>query len=488
MPLDLIVIGCGPAGYKAAAGAARLGAAVAIVESGTPGGNCLNEGCIPTRALLHPAMLIEDCNALTGRGLVGSPRADFAAAVRHKDAVVAALRDGLPGAMRRLGIRMLRGAARFEAPGKVRVGDGETLEAPRVVVATGSRPRVLAECPFDGKVVLSSREFFSTLNRLPDSVLCVGGGAVGVEAAYLARQYGARVTLVEREPRLLPAARVPEHVADLLEARLERLGVELRTGARVAACRVQGERAHVTFDDGSAADYGLVLVAVGREPNSSGLGLEQIGVRLSEAGQLRTDALLETDAPGVYAAGDVRDGPMTANAALYDAKLVVANALGGERLRANYFKVPVRGQLGARDRHRRSVGSAGRGRRLRPARRAQQLRRLGQGARAARLRRLHRGGARPRDRPAAGRLHRRLGSRRADPAAGRRLPVCARHVVPQGPELQPPLVVRGDRGRDRSPRRVPGARRREPVPPGHPRRGLKRLRLLGNRREPEDGV
>ena len=340
MALDLIVIGCGPAGYKAAAGAARLGAAVAIVERATPGGNCLNEGCIPTRALLHPAMLIEDCNALAGRGLVGSPRADFAAAVRHKDAVVAALRDGLPGAMRRLGIRMLRGAARFEAPGRVRMGDGETLEAPRVVVATGSRPRVLAECPFDGKVVLSSREFYSTLNRLPESVLCVGGGAVGVEAAYLARQYGARVTIVEREPRLLPAARVPEHVADLLEARLERLGVDVRVAAEVVACRVEDNKARVTFHDGSEGEFGLVLVAVGREPNSSGLGLEEIGVRLSDAGQLRTDALLETDAPGVYAAGDVRDGPMTANAALYDAKLVVANALGGERLRANYFKVP----------------------------------------------------------------------------------------------------------------------------------------------------
>jgi len=340
MALDLIVIGCGPAGYKAAAGAARLGATVAVVERGTPGGNCLNEGCIPTRALLHPAMLIEDCNALAGRGLVGSPQADFGAAVRHKDAVVAALRDGLPGAMRRLGIKMLRGAARLEAPGRVRVGDGEVLEAPRVVIATGSRPRALAECPFDGKVVLSSREFFSTLNRLPERVLCVGGGAVGVEAAYLAHQYGARVTLVEREPRLLPAARVPEHVADLLEARLERLGVELRTGAQVAACRVEANRAQVTFDDGSAAGYGLVLVAVGREPNSAGLGLEEIGVRLNAAGQACTDAFLETDVAGVYAAGDVREGPMTANAALYDAKLVVANALGGERLRANYFKVP----------------------------------------------------------------------------------------------------------------------------------------------------
>ncbi|MGE5129771.1 MAG: FAD-dependent oxidoreductase, partial [Sphingomonadaceae bacterium] len=123
MALDLIVVGCGPAGYKAAVGAARRGASVAVVEAGRPGGNCLNEGCIPTRALLHPAMLIEDCNALAGRGLVGAVRGDFGAAVRHKDAVVASLRNGLPGALERLGIRLLRGAAKFESPGRLRVGD-----------------------------------------------------------------------------------------------------------------------------------------------------------------------------------------------------------------------------------------------------------------------------------------------------------------------------------------------------------------------------
>jgi len=340
MALDLIVVGCGPAGYKAALGAARMGAAVAVVENGLPGGNCLNEGCIPTRALLHPAMLIEDVNALAGRGLVGAVHGDFAAAVRHKDAVVASLRDGLPGAMQRLGIRLLRGAARLEAPGRVRVGD-QVLEADRIVVASGSQPRALAQCPFDGRVVVSSREFYSTLAVLPERVLCVGGGAVGVEAAYLARQYGARVTVIEQGPRLLPHyARVPEHVADLLEARLERLGVDVRTEARVVACRAQDGRARVAFDDGSEDEFGLVLVAVGRAPNTAGLGLEDLGASFTPSGQVRTDAFLQTGAPGVYAAGDVRDGPMTANAALYDGKLVVENALGGERTRANYFKVP----------------------------------------------------------------------------------------------------------------------------------------------------
>ena len=338
MAPDLVVVGCGPAGYKAALGAARMGAAVAVIESGRPGGNCLNEGCIPTRALLHPAALIEDINALAGRGLVGAVRGDFAAAVRHKDAVVASLRDGLPGVMQRLGIRVLRGEAKLVAPRGVRV-NGELVEAERVVVATGARPRALDECPFDGRVVVSSREFYSTLAELPGRVLCVGGGAIGVEAAYLARQYGADVTVVEHGARLLPSyPRVPEHVADLLETRLERLGVLTET--QVAACRVEDGRARVAFDDGNEDEFGLVLVAVGRAPNTAGLGLEEIGVRLAPSGHVRTDAFLQTAAPGVYAAGDVREGPMTANAALYDGKLVVENALGGERTRANYYKVP----------------------------------------------------------------------------------------------------------------------------------------------------
>ena len=399
MPLDLIVIGCGPAGYKAAAGAARLGATVAVVERGTPGGNCLNEGCIPTRALLHPAMLIEDCNALAGRGLVGSPRADFAAAVRHKDAVVAALRDGLPGAMRRLGIRMLRGAAKLEAPSRVRVGNGEVLEAParrgRHRLAPAAAARVPVRRP--GGAV-SSREFFSSLNRLPESVLCVGGGAVGVEAAYLARQYGARVTIVEREPRLLPAARVPEHVADLLEARLERLGVEVRTGA---------------------AGRGLPR---GGEPRAGQLRRRQRGRLRPGAGgggaraeQRRARPGRDRRAPQRRGTGShrrlprdrrcrrVRRGRRARRADDRQRGAVRRQAGGGERARRRapareLLQGPVRGELGARDRHRRPVGGAGRERGLRPARRAQQLRRLGQGARAARLRRLHRGGARPRDR------------------------------------------------------------------------------------------
>ncbi|HVB49618.1 MAG TPA: NAD(P)/FAD-dependent oxidoreductase, partial [Burkholderiales bacterium] len=346
MRFDLIVIGTGPGGYKAATGAARLGASVALVERALDGGSCLNEGCIPSDALLHPASLLDDVRALAGNGLAGTLAGDFGAAARRKDAVVAAMRSGVPQALRRLGIRHFRGAARFESAQLVRVepsglgGEAVQLEAPRVIVATGSHPSALAQCPFDGTTVISSREFYAGLERLPERVLIVGGGAIGVETAYLGSQFGARVTLVERAPRLLPDARIPEHAADLLESRLERLGVEVRTGTVPVACRVEQGHARSALADGSEADYDLVLVAVGRAANSAGLGLEAAGVATTPEGQIRTNAYLETGVQGVYAIGDVRAGPMTANAALHDAKVVVANALGGERVAANYFKVP----------------------------------------------------------------------------------------------------------------------------------------------------
>jgi dihydrolipoamide dehydrogenase len=341
---DLIVFGGGPAGYKAATAAARLGAAVVLVERAREGGTCLNEGCIPSYALLHPASLIEDVRALMGRGLAGDLAADFAAAVRHKDTVVRSIRDGIPQALKRLGVTLLRGSARFAAARRVLVtlpeGAEVELEAPRVIVATGSAPRALAECPLDGETVVSSREFYTRTARLPASVLIVGGGAIGVEAAYVACQFGSRVTLAERAARLLPGGRIPEHAAQLLEERLERLGVEVRTRLAAVSCKADGGEARVSFDDGTEARYGLVLVAVGRVPASAGLNLEAIGVRTTPEGQIRTDEYLETEAKGVYAAGDVRAGPMTANAALYDAKVVMANALGAERVRANYHKVP----------------------------------------------------------------------------------------------------------------------------------------------------
>ncbi len=340
---DLVVIGSGPAGFKAALGAAQRGAKVAVIEHRLPGGTCLNEGCIPSRALHYPAALVEDVVALAEHGIVGKIRGDFGAAAREKDKTVAGLRRGVPAALKRLGAVLIEARASFAGPGYVRLENGagipELVEGEQFMIATGSRPRPLAGFQPDGKVVIGSHEFFCGLEALPRRVLCVGGGAIGVEAAYIARQFGAEVTLAERESRLLPTARVPEHVADLLQSRLERMGVEVITGSAPKSCRVLGTTAQVQFADGER-EFDLVLVAVGRVPNAEGLELQTIGARLDEHGAIRVDEYLATDATAVYAIGDVRGGLMTATAAMYDAKIAVQNAFTDERMRANYFKVP----------------------------------------------------------------------------------------------------------------------------------------------------
>ncbi|MHB1231240.1 MAG: dihydrolipoyl dehydrogenase family protein [Burkholderiales bacterium] len=351
---DVIVIGSGPGGYKAALTAAQRGAKVALVEKSLPGGNCLNQGCIPKKTLLHLASLIEDMQHLQGRGLVGQVKGDFQAAMRHKDEVIAGIRNNFPVWLRRLGVQIFNGHARFLEPYQVEVEPADPvlaqdrphhhhhhLTAKKIIIATGSAPTALPACPFDGKTVISSREFMFDLTELPDTMLFVGGGSIGVELAYLMHQFGSRVCLVEREDHLLPNTRIPDHACATLERKFKRIGLDYRVRLTVAQCATADGKAHVTFSDGSRASFDKVLVAIGRHPVVAGLDLDKTGVAINEDGFILTSEYLETNVPGIYAIGDVKPGPMTANAALHDAKVAAANAVEGNQLVFNYFKVPV---------------------------------------------------------------------------------------------------------------------------------------------------
>jgi dihydrolipoamide dehydrogenase len=346
---DVIVIGSGPGGYKAALTAAQLGAKVALVEKGLPGGNCLNLGCIPKKTLLHLASMIEDVQHLNGRGLTGEIRGDFRAAMRHKDEVVAGIRNNFPVWLRRLGVVVIQGRARFIGPHEVAVdavntreaSPVRTLSAPRIIVATGSEPRPLAQCPTDGQHILNTRDFMTMQDDLPRSMLFVGGGMANVELAYLMHQFGSRVLIVEQAPALLPNARIPEHAVNTLVRKFHRIGLAFRTRTTVAHCKVEGDGVSVVFDDGSEARFDKVLVAVGRQPLTRGLDLDKAGIEVNEEGFIVTSSYLETNVPGVYAIGDVKPGPMTANAALHDAKIAATNALNGNSLTFNYFMVPT---------------------------------------------------------------------------------------------------------------------------------------------------
>jgi dihydrolipoamide dehydrogenase len=179
------------------------------------------------------------------------------------------------------------------------------------------------------------------LRECPDSMLLVGGGTVGVELAYLMHQFGARVCIAERSDRLLDRYNIPERASGALERKFARLAIQVRKGATVGACTPGAHGVDVTFSDGSHDHFEKVLVAIGRRPRTEGLGLAEAGVELDADGFIRVSEYLETSVPGIYAAGDVKRGPMTANAALHDAKIAAGNIVSGNHLRPNYHKVPI---------------------------------------------------------------------------------------------------------------------------------------------------
>lgn len=346
MDYDVAVIGSGPGGYKSALACAQLGARVALVEGAIPGGNCLNYGCIPKKTLVHLAALLEDVNGLRGHGLVGELRGDFKAAQAHRDSVVAGFRDQFPGWLQRLGIDLFRGRARLCDPRRIEVRDADggrpfEMHARRIIIATGADPAPLPACPTDGRVVLTSRDLLGSVQTLPDSILCIGGGAVNVELAFILHQFGSRVTILERGPRLLGKPGIPERASALLERKFLELGVRIHKGSGVAALRTDADGATVTYTHGGSERFERVLVAVGRHPCTDTLNLASAGITVGAGGFIATNEYLETTAAGVYAVGDVKAGPMTANAALHDAKIAATNALEGNRMRVNYHRVPI---------------------------------------------------------------------------------------------------------------------------------------------------
>lgn len=358
MEFDLVIIGSGPGGYKAAITAAHLGAKVALVEKGLAGGTCLNQGCIPKSTLLHLATLIEDIHDLQGRGLVGEVHGDFKAALAHKDAVITGIRDNFSVWLKRLGVQVFYGTARLVDAQCVEVNLSDLsplashdraaqaegvvkLSAPRIIVATGSEPKELENCLTDGQRIINSRDFMFKLDHLPESVLCIGGGAIGVELGFLLHQFGSKVCIVEQSERLLDQPRISERASGVLERKFKRIGISVHKNASVASCAVTDDGVDVKFTNGEEGRFACVLVAVGRQPVVKGLGLEALGMAFTSNGFIQTSEYLETSIPGIYAIGDVKPGPMTANAALHDAKIAAANAIKGNELRSNYFKVPV---------------------------------------------------------------------------------------------------------------------------------------------------
>ena len=342
---DVVVIGAGPGGYVCAFRAAQLGLRVALVERrATLGGTCLNVGCIPSKALLYSSeQLVFARDHAAEHGITtGAVAADVGALMRRKDAVVSKLVGGVAALAKARKVAVLTGEASFESPTLLSVGGpGGTVSvsARNFVIATGSAPVELPFMKFDGKTVVSSDQALS-FEAVPSSLAVVGGGAIGLELGSVWARLGSSVTVVEFLPKI--AAGYDDDVVRAFSRLLQRQGMKIETGAKVAGLRTEGGRAVLTAErEGKKIEFQAekVLVAVGRRPYTDGLGLEKAGVALDGKMRVAVDSRLRTGAPGIWAIGDVVAGPMLAHKAEEDG-VAVAEWIAGKAGHVDWDLVP----------------------------------------------------------------------------------------------------------------------------------------------------
>ncbi len=325
---DVAVLGGGTGGYTAAIRASQLGLRTAVVEQAKLGGTCLHVGCIPTKALLESSGLFHKVHE---RGkefgiLATGTKVDYPRVASRRDEVVSQLWKGVQGLMRKNKVEVIEGTGTLAGAGAIRVGD-RLINSKNVVVATGSAPKSLPGLEFDGKRIISS-DHAVTARTLPKSICIIGAGAVGVEFATFYRQMGVEVTLLEGLDRLVPLE--DQDVSKVLLQAFQRSGIDCRVGAKVKGARAGKDGVVVALEDGEVRSEQL-LVAVGRQPNSKGVGLEKAGVQVDRRGFVKVDEWLRTSAQGVWAIGDVVGGFLLAHAAAHEG-VIAAEDMAGQRV------------------------------------------------------------------------------------------------------------------------------------------------------------
>ena len=338
---DLVVIGSGPGGYVAAIRAGQLGLKTAIVEKEALGGVCLNWGCIPSKSLLKNAEILSYLKRADEFGLkFDNFHADYSVAIDRSRKVVDRNTKGVAFLLEKNKVDHIQGTGKIVGAGKVEIGpDGNVIEAKNVIIATGARPRSIPPLPIDGDKIITSRESI-VLSDLPSSIVIVGGGAIGVEFAYIYKMYGVDVTIVEMLPRLVPNE--DEDISAQLERAFKRHRIDFLTGAAVTGVDTAGTGVKVTVDkDGSAQtlECDKVLVAIGIQPNVEDLGLETVGIATDRMG-IVVNEQMATNVAGIYAVGDVTGKMPLAHVATAQATMAVENIAGLETQPLDYTYMP----------------------------------------------------------------------------------------------------------------------------------------------------
>ncbi|MCI5099366.1 dihydrolipoyl dehydrogenase [Phaeobacter italicus] len=339
---DLVVIGGGPGGYVAAIRAAQLGLKVACVEGrGALGGTCLNVGCIPSKALLSSSAKFESLSHLAGHGIaVDGASLDLGAMMGRKEKIVGDLTKGIAFLFKKNGVDLIEGWASIPAPGKVQVGD-DVFETKNILIATGSEPTPLPGVEIDEIDVVSSTGALSLAN-VPEHLVVVGAGVIGLELGQVWSRLGAKVTVVEYLDRILPG--IDGEIAKLAQRALSKRGLKFQLGRALKSIDKGDEGLTLTLDRvGKDKEEQLqadkVLIAIGRRPVIRGLGLEALGVSVNGRGFVEVDERFATSVPGIYAIGDCVPGPMLAHKAEEDGVACV-EMLAGEAGHVDYGTVP----------------------------------------------------------------------------------------------------------------------------------------------------
>lgn len=344
MAHDLIVIGSGPGGYVAAIRASQLGMKVAVIERESIGGICLNWGCIPTKALLKSAQVFEYVSHAADYGIdVGPSSPNFPGIVKRSRDVANGMSNGVNFLFKKNKIELIQGSAKLTKDKKIEVTDakgGKSVhEAQHIIIATGARSRDLPNLPIDGKKIIGYREAM-VLPQQPKSMVVVGSGAIGSEFAYFYNAIGTKVTLVEFLPAILP--REDDEVSKQVERSFKKQGITVMTDSSVESVDTKGNGCKVSIKTKKGMETiecDIVLSAVGITPNTEGLGLEELGIKVDK-GIIQVDDFYATHVKGIYAIGDIVKGPALAHVASAEGIICVEKIAGQDPEPLDYGNIP----------------------------------------------------------------------------------------------------------------------------------------------------
>jgi dihydrolipoamide dehydrogenase len=339
---QVIIIGAGPGGYVSAIRAAQMGLRVALIDQEQVGGVCLNHGCIPTKTLVTSSQLFGKMKRAAAYGIsVDRIEIDWEKVIARKNMVVNKLVKGVEFLLKKNKVTFINGTASLIAPHQVRIkkkdGSEQVLTGEHLILATGSRPASFPALGYNGKNVVTSKELLN-IDQLPSRLVIIGGGVVGCEFASIFSALGVEVTIIELQSRLLPL--LEEELSKTLTSVFKKAGLKVLTENRVEEVKATGDEVQVRLAGGEVLTADLVLLSLGRVPNTTGLGLEDLGVMLNEKGRVKVDDRMRTNLPWLYAIGDVTDTPFDlAHTASGEGIVAVENITGHDR-KMDYHAVP----------------------------------------------------------------------------------------------------------------------------------------------------